>query len=307
MDVGGTTIKAEVTSGDAVLAAGRCPTPKGEQALAAVRDLGATLIAQATGSGGTGSDGTGSGGTAAARVQAAGVVVPGIVDPARGIAVYSANIGWDRLEVTRPLSAEWGIPVRLGHDVIAAGQAEYLTGAGQGATDMAFVAIGTGIAAALIVGGRVLDGNGTAQPGEIGHVVVRPGGPACGCGNQGCLEAVASAAAIARAYERATGEPAGGALAVFRAAQADPRARVVIEAATVALADGLAVLTTLLAPERIVLGGGLAEAGPALLDPVAKALASRVHVQPGPALVTARHGERAGIAGAALLARSMLP
>jgi glucokinase len=293
VDVGGTTIKAEVTSGDGVLAAGRCPTPKGEQALAAVRDLGATLIARAAASGVT--------------VRAAGVVVPGIVDGARGIAVYSANIGWDRLPVTGPLATEWGIPVRLGHDVIAAGQAEYLTGAGRGATDVAFVAIGTGIAAALIVGGRVLDGNGTAQPGEIGHVVVRPGGPECGCGNRGCLEAVASAAAIARAYERATGEPAGGALAVFRAAQADPRARVVIEAATVALADGLAVLTTLLAPERIVLGGGLAEAGAALLEPVAKALAGRVRVQPGPDLVTARHGERAGIAGAALLARSVLP
>jgi glucokinase len=294
IDVGGTTIKAEVASGDAILASGRCPTPKGDQALAAVRDLGATLIAQAA--------------TTGAGVQAAGVVVPGIVDAAQGIAVYSANIGWDRLAVTGPLATEWGIPVRLGHDVIAAGQAEYLTGAGQGATDVAFVAIGTGIAAALIVGGRVLDGNGTAQPGEIGHVVVRPGGPECGCGNRGCLEAVASAAAIARAYERATGEPAaGGALAVFRAAQSDPRARVVIEAATVALADGLALLTTLLAPQRIVLGGGLAEAGAALLDPVAKALASRVHVQPSPVLVTARHGERAGIAGAALLARSVLP
>ena len=293
IDVGGTTIKAEVASGDGVLAAGRCPTPKGEHALAAARDLGATLIAEAAASG--------------VVVQAAGVVVPGIVDAARGTAVYSSNIGWDNLAVTGPLSAEWGIPVRLGHDVIAAGHAEYLTGAGRGAADVAFVAIGTGIAAALIVGGRVLDGNGAAQPGEIGHVVVRPGGPECGCGNRGCLEAVASAAAIARAYERATGEPAAGALAVFRAAEGDPRARVVIEAATVALADGLAVLTTLLAPERIVLGGGLAEAGAALLDPVAKALAGRVRVQPSPGLVTARHGERAGIVGAALLGQSMLP
>jgi glucokinase len=77
----------------------------------------------------------------------------------------------------------------------------------------------------------------------------------------------------------------------------------VIDAAAAALADGLAMLTALTAPERIVLGGGLAEAGPALLDPVAAALAGQVRIQPVPTLVAARFGARAGLAGAALLAR----
>jgi glucokinase len=93
-----------------------------------------------------------------------------------------------------------------------------------------------------------------------------------------------------------------GARAVLEAAAHDERARAVVYAAADALADGLAVLATLTAPERIAIGGGLAEAGSALLGPVTEALAAKVRVQPVPTLVTARYGERAGLAGAALLA-----
>ena len=90
-------------------------------------------------------------------------------------------------------------------------------------------------------------------------------------------------------------------------AATDARARQVIETATGALADGLATLVALTAPERIVLGGGLSRAGDALAGPVATALASRVRVQPVPGVVLAAHGERAGLAGAALLARGGTP
>jgi glucokinase len=286
VDVGGTTIKAEVTSADGVVVArARRQTPRGDQARDAVSRLGRELIADVP-------------------VTSAGVVIPGIVDAVTGTGVYSANVGWQDLPFAGPLAEAWQVPVAVGHDVLAAGLAEHALGAGRGVRDLAFVAIGTGISAALIVGGRPLAGNGTGQPGELGHVVVRSGGPACGCGNRGCLEAVASAAAIARAYEKATGERPGGALSVFGAvASGDRAARAVIDEAASALADGLAMLATLMAPERIVLGGGLAEAGPALVDPVTVALAERVRVQPVPGLVTARFGARAGLVGAALLAR----
>ena len=285
VDVGGTTIKAEVTTADgAVVASARRGTPRGDDARDAVAGLGGELIAHVP-------------------VTSAGVVIPGIVDAKTGTGVYSANVGWRDLPFADPLERAWGVPVAVGHDVTAAGLAEYVQGAGQGVRDLAFVAIGTGISAALIAGGQVLEGNGSAQPGELGHVVVRPGGPECGCGNHGCLESVASAAAIARAYEKATGERPDGALAVFAAAASDSRARAVIDDAARALADGLAILTTLTAPERIVLGGGLAEAGPGLVGPVAAALAGRVRVQPVPELVAARFGARAGLAGAALIAR----
>jgi glucokinase len=287
VDVGGTTIKAEIAdeSGTAVRG-GSVPTPKGAAALDAVAALGAALIA-----------------TAGGPVTSAGVIVPGIVDRDRRIAVYSANIGWADLDAGARLDRAWGIPVAVDHDVTCAGWAEWATGAGQGCSDMAFVAIGTGIAAALVSGGRLLRGAGRRQPGEIGHVVVRPDGPPCGCGARGCVEAIASASSIARAYAAVSGSPVAGALEVERAASYDERARTVWDDAVFALADGLTVLTGLLAPERIVLGGGLAVSGSFLLDPLIPALASRVCVQPVPEVVIARHGMRAGLAGAALLAR----
>ena len=287
VDVGGTTIKAELADeSGAVVGTGSVRTPKGAAALDAVAALGASLIASADG-----------------PVASAGVILPGIVDRARRVAVYSANIGWSDLDAGALLDRAWGIPVAIDHDVTCAGWAEWATGAGQGCSDMAFVAIGTGISAALVSGGRLLRGADSRQPGEIGHVVVRPDGPACGCGARGCVEAIASASSIARAYAAATGSPVAGALDVERAAAHDDRARKVWDDAIAALADGLTILTTVLAPERIVLGGGLAVSGSFLLEPLVPALAARVCVQSVPELVTARHGLRAGLAGAALLAR----
>lgn len=285
VDVGGTSVKAEVADADGnVLAAARCPTPRGAAAITAAADLGRGLI------------------DAAGGVSRAGIVLPGIVDPVRRIAVYSANIGWSGLSFGAELEQAWDVPVLAGHDVVSAGRAEWIAGAGQGCANLAFVAIGTGISAALIVDSHVLGGNGRTQPGEIGHLVLRPDGPACGCGNRGCLEAIASASAIAREYAAVTGAPGQTARDVLAAIGTDERARRIWDDAVCALADGLAMLVTVLGPERIVLGGGLAQAGRALFAPLAKELTSRVRVQPVPELVPARFGERAGLAGAALLA-----
>ena len=287
VDVGGTTIKAEVADpSGAVINSASAPTPKGAAALDAIAALGGNLIGQAPG-----------------PVVSAGVILPGIVDRDRRIAVYSANIGWSGLPAGDALERAWGIPVAIDHDVTCAGWAEWRTGAGAGCSDMAFVAIGTGISAALISGGRLLRGSGSRQPGEIGHVVVRPDGPVCGCGARGCMEAIGSAGAIARAYAAVSGSAISGARAVELAVARDDRARKVWEDALSALADGLVVLTTLMAPERIVIGGGLGQSGDFLLTPLAALLAERVRVQPAPPLASAAHGMRAGLAGAALLAR----
>lgn len=289
VDVGGTTIKAEVRgSSGAVAAAGSAATPRGDAAWDAIAALGTDLIAGAGG------------------VAAAGVVVPGIVDHVRRVAVYSANIGWSSVDAGALLERSWGIPVAIDHDVTSAGLAEWRTGAGRGHDDMAFVAIGTGIAGALVSGGRLLRGTGRQQPGEIGHVVVRPDGPPCGCGARGCVEAIASAAAIAKAYAAATGTPAAGALAVELAAAHDDRARKVWDDAVAALADGMIILTSLLAPGRIVIGGGLARSGDFLLDPLRQAMRERVSVNALPEVVPGEHGVRAGVEGAALLALELL-
>ena len=291
VDVGGTTIKAEVADpSGAVVAKGSAPTPKGAAAIDATASLGAKLSAEAK-----------------APVVSAGVILPGIVDRDRRMAVYSSNIGWTDLPAGELLERAWGIPVAIDHDVTCAGWAEWQTGAGSGCSDMAFVAIGTGISAALVSSGQLLRGSGSRQPGEIGHVVVRPDGPVCGCGARGCMEAIGSAGAITRAYAAVTGSAVSGARDVELATQHDERARKVWEDAVSALADGLVVLTSLMAPERIVIGGGLAQSGDFLLTPLAALLADRVCVQPTPALARAAHCMRAGLAGAALLARESAP
>jgi glucokinase len=235
-------------------------------------------------------------------VRAVGVGVPGIVDAARGVGVYSANLGWREAPVAAHLESALGRPVVVSHDVAAAGLAELRRGAGRGATDALFVVIGTGIAGAVLAGGSMVSGR-AGQAGEIGHIRIREAGPRCGCGGRGCLEAVASARAIAAAYTARTGRPVAGAEHVLAALPADADARAVWADAVSALADGLLITQAVLASELVVLGGGLATAGPALLDPLAAALRERATVHTVPRLRLAELGERAGVVGVALAAR----
>lgn len=288
VDVGGTTIKAEVVDGRGdVLASGVEATPSGEDARRTVCLLGRRLIGRVEGE---------------RPVSRAGLVVPGIVDRVAGVGVYSANIGWRHLALGPPLEAAWGMPVLVDHDVTIAGWAEWRAGAGRGYDDVFFVALGTGVAAAIVAGGHLLRG-GLGQAGEFGHVVVRPGGPPCGCGARGCLEAICSANSIARAYAARSGRQVESAADVLAAMGEDPVAVQVWDEAVAALADGLAVVVNLLSPKRIVLGGGLAGAGGALAEPLCEAVARRAHMGPVPDIVVAEFGARAALVGAALLAR----
>jgi len=188
-------------------------------------------------------------------VAAAGVAVPGIVDDERGVAVFSANLGWRDLPLRSLLAARTGLPVGLGHDVRAGALAEAALGAARGVRDVLFVAVGAGVAGAALVDGRLLVAGGFA--GELGHLRVDPAGEPCGCGGRGCVETVASAAAIARRYAARTGRPVAGAAAVAaRVREGDPDAVAVWEEAVGALAEGLAAAVTLLAPRLVVVGGG---------------------------------------------------
>jgi glucokinase len=232
---------------------------------------------------------------------AIGLVVPGIIDEARGVAVFSANFGWRDTPLRELLERRSGLPVAFGHDVRAGGLAEGTLGAARGAGDFLFLALGTGIAGAAVLDGRPYAGGGYG--GEIGHVVVEPGGRRCGCGGRGCLETVASASAIAaRACER-SGETGLSAIEVAeRAARGDPVASAVWGEAVEALAMALAMYVSVLAPELIVLGGGLAEAGTRLLEPLDAALGARLTFHRRPRLCRAALGDQAGRLGAALLA-----
>lgn len=237
---------------------------------------------------------------------ALGLAVPGVIDEAQGVAIWSANIGFRDVPLRKLAAARLGMPAALGHDVRVGGLAEARLGAGRSARHVLFVAIGTGIAAAHVIDGAAAAGAHGAA-GELGHVLVRPGGPRCGCGRDGCLEAVASASAVARRYaELASTAPdapeASAAEVATRAAAGDPLAQQVWTDAVEALADGLATGQALFDVEAVVLGGGLARAGAQLLDPLRAALHDRMTFHREPRLVPAALGADAGCLGAALLA-----
>ncbi|WP_412740912.1 ROK family protein [Krasilnikovia sp. MM14-A1259] len=292
LDVGGTGMKCAVVRPDGTVHhAERHPTraDRGPQAVtAAILDIAAGLAERA------GADGL--------TPIAAGVAVPGVVDEATGTAVWSSNVGFRDVPLRSLVAERLGLPAALGHDVRVGGLAEARLGAGRDERHVLFVAIGTGIAAAHVVDGRTFAGAHGAA-GEIGHVIVRPGGPRCACGARGCLEAIASAAAIGRRYAELTGEADATAFDVAaRAAAGDQPAASVWQDATEALADGLLTAQALYDAGTIVLGGGLAEAGEALLAPLRAACESRITFHRMPRLTRAALGDTAGCLGAALLA-----
>ncbi|MGW6454473.1 ROK family protein [Streptomyces sp. NPDC055078] len=238
---------------------------------------------------------------------AVGAVVPGIIDSENGIAVYSANLGWRDVPLRKLLSDRLGgLPVVLGHDVRTGGLAEGRIGAGQGADRFLFVPLGTGIAGAIGIGG-VIEAGAHGYAGEIGHVVVRPDGPACGCGQRGCLETLASAAAVTRAWASASGDTDADAADCAKAVESgDPRAIAVWRDAVDALAAGLVTALTLLDPRVLIIGGGLAEAGETLFTPLRAAVEERVTFQKLPSIVPAALGDTAGCLGAGLLAWDLI-
>ncbi|MFI8452687.1 ROK family protein [Streptomyces erythrochromogenes] len=298
LDVGGTGMKAALVADDGTLlhearrATGRERGP--DAVVETIQDFAAELLA-------TGRERFGR------AASAAGVAVPGIVDADNGIAVYAANLGWRDVPLRALLTARLGgIPVALGHDVRTGGLAEGRIGAGRGADRFLFVPLGTGIAGAIGIAGRI-EAGAHGYAGEIGHIVVRPGGPDCGCGQRGCLETLASAAAVSRAWAAASGDPAADAADCAKAvASGDARAGEVWLAAVGALADGLVTAITLLDPRTLIIGGGLAEAGETLFTPLRKAVEERVTFQRLPHIVPAALGDTAGCLGAGLLAWDLL-
>jgi glucokinase len=286
VDIGGTEIKAALADAAAVpLAERSVPTPlDGARTAERVVDEVARLVDDLRDE----------------RVAAVGLAVPGFVDEARGVAVWSENLLWEDVPMAAEVAERCGLPTVMGHDVRAGALAETRLGAARGLDDVLFVAIGTGIAAGIILGGRLHAGGGYA--GEIGHTDAGHDEP-CACGGRGCLEAIGSAAAIARRYTARTGRPASGAAEVVAAVAAgDPDAGAVWDEAVDALAGALAWVAAVLAPEAVVIGGGLSRAGAALFDPLAERTRARLTFQRMPPLVPAALGDRAGCIGAALLA-----
>ncbi len=291
VDVGGTTIKTALLAPTlAVLDERRVPTPRqhGPQAVveavvaatAHVLDRGRLRYG--------------------CEPDAVGVGCLGVVDEVRGVAVESAAVGWSEVPVTDLLSRLTTAPVALGHDVRAGALAEAQLGAGRGVPDFVFVTLGTGVGGAVVLDGSPRVGRGRA--GELGHVVVDLDGDPCGCGGRGCLETIASGPAISRRYLGLTGRTLSVPQVLVEAAGGDPAARTVWQQAVQALATVLAATSMLIDPQAVVVGGGVALAGDALLGPLRRELDGRVRLGPAPDVRLAGLGDRAGIMGAALMA-----
>jgi glucokinase len=240
-------------------------------------------------------------GDLAAGAAAVGVAVPGLVDEASGVARASVNLGWRDVPLRRVLEERLGVPVAVTHDVRAAARAEAAEGAARGRSEWLLVTVGTGVGAAVVTGGAPYAGAHHAG-GELGHLVVAPDGPECACGARGCVEALASAAAVERRYGRAV--PAQEVIA--RAGRGDADAAAVWRDAVEALAAGLAAAVVMLDPELIVVGGGLAGAGDALFEPLAVQLRRRLPFLEAPPVIPAALGADAGWRGAALLAAELV-
>lgn len=280
IDVGGTTVKVEVLDahGNVLRRAVRDTPADGTAVTSTVIDVVAEFAGES---------------------DAVGLAVPGVVDTRAGVVVHSTNLGWhDHPLVDIVEQATSRRPV-LAHDVTAAGVAEHRLGAARGHPNSAVMVIGTGIAAALVIDGHLVRGR---PVGEVGHMALAPIPQLCRCGRTGCLEAVASARTIRDRYVAESGNIVAGAAEVVARLDRDPIAREVWGVAITALAEACLAMAMLIGTQRVVIGGGLSNAGPPLLDAIAAEAARRATIGPPPEIVVARFGDRAGLVGAALAA-----
>jgi glucokinase len=252
-----------------------------------------------------------------------GIGAAGMID-LRGTVRYAPNVDWADHPLRDEIAARVGEPVTVDNDANVAAWAEYCCGAGREAQDsMLMLTLGTGVGGGLVQHGRLVRGsNGLGA--EFGHIIVAEGGPVCGCGNRGCLEALASGTAIGRvaAEEARAGTiPPDSALAdvppgelvgqrVTAAAKAgDAFATGVLRRCGFWLGVGIAGIVNAVDPEIVVLGGGAMAAGELLLEPARASFAERLlgaeHRPPVP-LVAATLSHEAGVVGAALCALDTL-
>jgi glucokinase len=233
-------------------------------------------------------------------IASVGVGVPGLYDPATGTARFLVNLvgPWDGQPIGGPIGEAIGVPCALINDARAFGLAELRLGAGRGASSMVGLTLGTGVGGVFAVDGRVHQGHdGTA--GEWGHQTIddRPDAPMCGCGNSGCLEAFTRADRICTACGTATPEEA-----VRNALAGDERAARGLAEVGRYLGIGIANMVTVVSPDVVVLGGGVATAGELLFAPIRAEVARRVRTTALDAvsIVPADLGVWSGSIGAAI-------
>lgn len=304
LDIGGTKLAAGIVdSGGNVLARAEVPTLAAEgpeRVLDRIVRL-AKVVMSAPGISGR-------------AIQRVGIGCAGPVDRQAGLVLNPPNLpGWIHVPLVDHVQNALGHPAVLENDANAAALGEFRYGAGKGANSLVYLTVSTGIGAGIILDGKLWHGLKDGA-GEVGHMTLVPDGPVCGCGNRGCLEALASGPSIARRAREALSTGRSSRLRDVEDLTAADVARLAQERDTVAaevwtatveyLALGVAAVVTIIAPERVVIGGGVAKAGDFLFEPLRRQVYHRVKLVAVASLpiLPAALGSDVGILGAAAVA-----
>jgi glucokinase len=303
IDIGGTKIAGGVVDEfGAVIGYSRVPTDAGDPAAleSAVVDMVRAL--------------------ANGRTLPVGVAAAGFVDAGQSVVYYAPNIRWRNEPFRQQLEERLGLPVVIENDANAAGWAEFRYGAGRLVSDMVMITSGTGVGGAIVADDRLLRG-GFGAAGELGHLRVVPDGLPCGCGARGCIEQYGSGRALLRlanaiadaggiggalAREREQAGALDGAIVGRLILEDDPGALAALRQLGSALGTTVASLSAVLDPQLFVFGGGVADAGERLLEPIRAAYLDHLPARgyhPEPVFAVAELGNDAGVVGAADLAR----
>ncbi len=248
------------------------------------------------------------------EIAGVGLGVPGPIDFSRGVVTLAPNLGWKNVAIVDLFSEKLDLPIYLENDALVAAWGEKTLGAGKGFENFIYMTISTGIGGGLILDGKLYRGAFGAG-GEIGHMIIDPAGPTCGCGNQGCLEALASGKALARMGREALEQgrwpegpsPEGitGSTITNWAKAGDQPSIEIIDRQARFLGLGLTNLTHILDPQAFVLGGGVMTAADLLLPRIKEAMED--YLMPGYAerlqVLPAKLGDIGGALGAAMVAR----
>lgn len=245
-------------------------------------------------------------------IEGIGIGTPGIVDETNRIVLGGAeNIkGWENLNLADRIEAETHLPVQMGNDANLMGLGETMYGAGQGARNVVFLTVGTGIGGAVVIDGKLF--NGFANRGtELGHVPLIANGEPCACGSIGCLEHYASTSALVRRFNKRaagagrsfSGEEINGELIVRLYKEGDKLATECLDEHCDFLGHGIAGFINIFSPQRIVIGGGLSEAGDFYIQKVSERAHRYVMADcaVNTRIMAASLGNKAGSIGAASL------
>ncbi len=289
VDFGGTKLMVGLVSEEGqVLVSETVPTPRalGPEGVA---DAAAAMLRQVAGS-------------RLADCVGVGSTVPGLADGARGVMRYAPAHGWRDVPWAAMLSERLGLPARIANDVNACALAEQRFGAARGVSNLVWMTVSTGVGGGLVLNGEIFEGGGGIA-GELGHLVVQEGGPRCGCGNRGCLEAVAAGPAILRrAQEAGLNVPDTGAVAQL-AREGNPVAIKVMEETGLYLGRAIAFCYNILDPDLVVIGGGVSRSIDLMLPVMTQAVRERAILLPErpPRIEVTALGYEAALIGAAAL------